>query len=126
MAIISISIDDDLLNKIDSLQKEFNFSGRSDLFRAALTNLEDEFHQKKELIGNIDAVLIIIHSGQNEVVSKIMHNYASLIKTQMHNHTSNKKCQELFLLNGDSSKMKQLLFELTKNRKIELAKLIIV
>ena len=125
MAIISISIDGDLLGKIDSLQKEFDFSGRSDLFRAAIANLENELRQKQNLTGTIDAVLIIVHSGQTQEVSKIIHKYSSLVKTQMHGHTTSKKCQELFFLSGDSKKIKQLSFELTKNRKIEIAKLII-
>ncbi len=125
MAIISISVDDDLLNQIDSLQKEFSFSGRSDLFRAALTNLESELRQKQKLVGSIDAVLVVLHKGENKEVSKIMHKYSSLIKTQMHNHTNSHKCQELFLLYGDSLKIKKMFEELTKNRKIDLAKLII-
>ncbi len=125
MGIISISVDDDLLNQIDTFQKEFNFSGRSDLFRAALTNLVSDFRQKQKLVGIVDAVLVIIHQKQNNEVSKLMHKYSFLIKTQMHSHTQNKKCQELFLLSGDSKKIKELYEELTTNRKIDLAKLII-
>lgn len=125
MTIISISVDDDLLKKIDSLQKEFSFSTRSDFFRAALNNIESDLRQKQKLVGNVDAVLVIVHAGQNQVVSKIIHKFSSLIKTQMHNHTDNKKCQELFLLNGDAKKVNELYLGLTKNRKIDVVKLII-
>ena len=126
MSIISISVDDNLLSQIDSLQKEFDFSGRSDFFRAALNNLAIELKQKQKDCGEIDAVLILTHDSQTEVVTKIIHKYSSLIKTQMHNHTKEKKCQEVFILFGDSKKINQMQEEFLSNRKIETVKLFIL
>jgi CopG family transcriptional regulator, nickel-responsive regulator len=125
MTIISISVDEKVLSEIDSLQKELNFSGRSEIFRTALNNLISELKQKKNLIGKVDAILIISHNDCGYPISKIMHSYSFLIKTQMHNHTILNKCQEIFLLNGDGKKIKQLYEELITIRKIGLVKLII-
>ncbi len=124
MSIISISVDDDLLLKIGSLQKEFGFSGRSDLFRVALTKLSIELKQEQKDIKETDAILILVHSKETQVVAKIVHKYSSLIKTQMHSHTNDKKCEELFLLFGDSKKIYQMQQDFIKNRKIDLVKLI--
>lgn len=124
MSIISISVDDDLLLQIDSLQKEFGFSGRSDLFRVALNKLSVELKQEQKDVKETDAILILVHSGQTEIVAKTIHKYSSLIKTQMHSHTKEKKCEELFFLFGDSKKIYQMQQEFIKNRKIDIVKLI--
>lgn len=125
MGIISVNINDDLLEEANSLEKEFEFKGRSDFFRTAITNLLGELKQKKNLKGEIDAIIVLIHKAKNTEVSKIIHKYSSLIKTQMHNHTSSHKCMEIFVLNGSSEKIKKMHQEFLTNKKIEIAKLII-
>lgn len=126
MSIISISVDEDLLKQVDLLQKEFSFSGRSDFFRAALNNLVLDLKQKKVVEGEVDALLFVMHSKQNNVVAKIMHSYSSLIKTQTHAHTKDKKCQEVFFLFGDFKKINQMQEDLKKSKKIQFVKLFIL
>lgn len=125
MTIISVNIDEELLNEANILEGEFEFKGRSDFFRTAITTLSSELKQKKNLDGEIDAIIVLIHKAKNTEVSKIIHKYSSLIKTQMHNHTNTNKCMEIFVLNGDAKKIQKMHQEFLTNKKIELAKLII-
>ena len=125
MTIISVNINPELLDKVNFLTEEFSFSGRSDFFRAALSSFSNELKQKRIVKCEVDAVLVIIHKAQNTTVLKIIHKHMPLVKAQMHNHTTNKKCIELFLLNGDSEKIKKMSQEFISNKKIEFAKLMI-
>ncbi|MCR4335831.1 MAG: CopG family ribbon-helix-helix protein [archaeon] len=125
MTIMSVSITDELLSKIESIEKEFGFSGRSEVVRAGLMLLTDEMNQRSGLKGNIDALVVVSHSEENEVVSKIRHKHNEVIKTQMHNHLSNGKCLEIFIAKGNAKKIKELANEFSIHKKIDFAKLII-
>jgi CopG family nickel-responsive transcriptional regulator len=125
MSIISVNIDEGLLEEANNIESEFGFKGRSDLFRTALVTLGGELKQKKNLSGEIDAIIVLIHKAKNTEVSKIIHKYSSLIKTQMHNHTASHKCMEIFVLNGDAKKVQKMHQDFLTNKKIEVAKLII-
>ena len=52
MPIVSISLNDEILKQIDSLQKNLGFSGRSDAIRAGIRSFVSEEKQKEDLSGN--------------------------------------------------------------------------
>ena len=122
--IISMSVDEELLKEIDSLQKEQKYKGRSEVLRTALRMLVEDHKQRNNYEGEIDAILIAIHQEEN-LVNKIKHSFQSIIKTQLHSHLKNHKCMELFILNGEAKKIHSFKEELQKSNKIEHVKLII-
>ncbi len=124
MAIISMSLDDELLKDIDSLQEKLNFKGRSEVIRVALRLLIDDHKNKCELQGEIDAILLVVHQEKDEDVNKIKHDYQSLILTQVHNHLKNHECLDMFVLRGESKKIKDLYDELLAS-KAKFVKLIV-
>lgn len=122
MTIISISINDKLLEDLDLVQKELGFSGRSEVIRAAL---RDMVSNNKEISSNsekIEAALIVIHNEAD--INNLKHDFSSIIKTQVHNHISG-RCLELFVVSGNSKDVNKLLNEFKKNSKVELVKLVI-
>ncbi len=123
--IISMSLGKDLLEQVNKMENEFEFSGRSETIRAALNLLVDEYKNKAELTGFSDAVIFVTHRDKPEEISKIRHEFNSLIRTQIHNHLSNGKCLEMFVINGQSQEIKKMLKKFQKNKKIEYAKLLI-
>lgn len=125
MVIVSLSISDELLKDIDLLRKEFGFKGRSDLVRVALTELKSDLNKKRVYSKNIDAVIVAVHKEDSTFVPKLIHRYGGVIKTQMHNHTTNKKCMDIFVLNGDSKEIKAMSEGLLLLKNVESSKLII-
>ncbi len=126
MAIISASLNDNILKQMIKLEKDMGFSGRSEVIRAGVRLLIADQKEKTKLTGNTDAVMIVIHDEHHaEEFSKLRHTHEKLIKTQLHNHLSNHKCLELFVLNGDGSKVKAMLEAFQRNKKIEFAKLFV-
>ena len=57
MPIVSISLTEEILKEIDSLQKNLGFSGRSDAIRAGIRSFVAEEKQKEDLSGNVNAIL---------------------------------------------------------------------
>ena len=56
MPIVSISLTEEILKEIDSLQKNLGFSGRSDAIRAGIRSFVSEENQKENLSGSVNAI----------------------------------------------------------------------
>jgi CopG family nickel-responsive transcriptional regulator len=126
MTIISISLTDDILEEIDKLQKELGFSGRSEVVRAGARMLLADNKEKEALEGGLNSVLLLIHAQKVEdVVTEIKHEFEDIISTQIHNHLREDKCLEVFILEGDAARIKQLLRLFQTSGKMDYVKLII-
>jgi CopG family transcriptional regulator, nickel-responsive regulator len=127
MAIISISLSEQLLQEIDQLKDETGFSGRSDVIRASARLLIADNQDKKNLEGNINSILILIHKQESEdKVTEIKHDFEDIIETQIHSHLKEDKCLELFILEGDAERMHILTKMFQTTRKIDYVRLITI
>ncbi len=125
--IISVSLSEKLLQEIDQLKEETGFSGRSDVIRASTRMLIADTQDKKNLEGNINSILILIHNQKSEdKVTEIKHDFEDIIETQIHSHLKEDKCLELFILEGDAIRMNTLTKMFQTTRKIEYVKLITI
>lgn len=126
MAIISVSLNDNILKEIDKIQNNHGYSGRSEVIRAGIRLLISEHKDTENLTGEINSILLVIHSHESEsTVSEIKHDFKDITKTQIHSHFEREKCLEIFVLQGDSEKIKEM-FRLFKiNKKMDIVKLII-
>jgi CopG family nickel-responsive transcriptional regulator len=126
MPIVSLSLNDQLLEDLDKLQVELGYSSRSEIVRAALRFFFTESREKQPLKGNVNGLLLAIHSHEAEHhVTQIKTKYLDIINTQLHNRFQEGKCMELFLLDGDVEKIKELATELQRNEENEYVKLLI-
>ena len=125
--IISVSLSDKLLQEIDQLKEETGFSGRSDVIRASTRMLIADTQDKKNLEGDINSILILIHNQKSEdKVTEIKHDFEDIIETQVHTHIKEDKCLELFILEGDANRMNTLTKMFQTTRKIEYVRLITI
>ena len=125
--IISVSLSEKLLQEIDQLKEETGFSGRSDVIRASTRMLIADTQDKKNLEGDINSILILIHHQKSEdKVTEIKHDFEDIIETQIHSHLKEDKCLELFILEGDAERMNTLTKMFQTTRKIEYVRLITI
>ncbi len=125
--IISVSLSEKLLQEIDQLKEETGFSGRSDVIRASTRMLIADAQDKKNLEGDINSILILIHNQKSEdKVTEIKHDFEDIIETQIHSHLKEDKCLELFILEGDANRMNTFTKMFQTTRKIEYVKLITI
>ncbi len=124
--IISMSLDEELLKKIDTVKKSVGFKGRSETIRSGIKILVNDIKEKERLKGHLACVLIIVHEKKFEnAIIKTTHRYEDIISTQVHNNICNDKCLEIFVLHGEADKIKNLFSDVRKNKKIEYVKLIV-
>jgi len=125
MAIISISLNDEILSQLDKLQKSMGFSGRSEVIRAGIRNFVSEAKQKNELSGNIHAILLVVHNDEfDHIVSGIKHNFEDLITTHLHSKIEGDKCMELFVIDGEAERVSTITNDFQTNKKIDTVKLV--
>ena len=125
MAIVSISLNKEILSELDKLQKSLGFSGRSEAIRAGIRSFVTEEKQKSELIGNIHAILLVVHNDEfDHIVSGIKHNFEDLITTHLHSKIEGDKCMELFVINGDADRVSTITKDFQVNKKMDTVKLV--
>jgi CopG family nickel-responsive transcriptional regulator len=125
MAIISLSLNETMLRELDSVQKAKGFSGRSEVIRAAIRMLLGEF-KEESLTGRVRGVLLLIHEHEAEsLVTNVKHNFLDIIHTQLHNRFKEGKCLELFLLEGEAERVREMTRTFQKADSIELTRLVV-
>ncbi len=126
MSVVSVSLNDTLLEDIDDFMDEQGFSGRSEVMRTAVRALLRDRKEISDLEGTVDAVVIVTHEDEDSgEIDSIQHDYQDTITTQLHNHMDEHKCLEVFMLHGEAGKVKELYNKLEASNKVEQAKIIV-
>lgn len=125
MAIVSISLNKEILEEIDKLKSLLGFSGRSEIIRAGVRNLLAEEKEKQDLIGLLHALLLIIHDEKSDdQVTEMRHDYDKLINTHLHSKIDRDRCLEIFLIKGNANDIREMTKKFQTNKKMDHIKLI--
>jgi CopG family nickel-responsive transcriptional regulator len=125
MAIISLSLNETMLHELDRVRKSMGFSGRSEVIRAAIRMLLGEF-KEESVTGRVSGILLLIHDHEAEsIVTSVKHNFLDIIHTQLHNLFKEDKCLELFLLEGEADRVREMTRTFQKSDSIEVTKLVV-
>ena len=125
MAIVSISLNEEILAELDKLQSTIGFTGRSEAIRAGIRSFVAEEKQKAELCGNVHAILLVVHNNQyDDIVSHLKHNFEDLITTHLHSKIEGEKCMELFVIDGEAQRVSAITKDFQTNKKMDTVKLV--
>lgn len=120
MPVVSISINDNLLEKLEELKKKMGYTGRSEIIRSSIRSFIDQQEKLDSVKGNKSAIIAVKHHNEKLDVE---HDYAELIKSQLHNHNSQGKCLQTFVVEGDAQKIVEMHNKLKANKEIVKATL---
>jgi len=127
LPIVSLSLNDTLLEELERVQTDLGYSGRSEIIRAGIRLLLTDAREKQRLTGNVNGLLLAIHPYDAEhLVTKIKHRYLDVIHTQLHNRFKEGKCMELFILDGEAERIRELAAELQRSEENEYVKLLVI
>jgi len=104
MTVVSVSMPDELLERIDSFADEHGYTGRSEVVREAARNLLGEFEDKqledRELMGVVTVLFDFQSTDVEQRMMHLRHDYDELVTSHVHNHVGDHYCMELFILEG--------------------------
>jgi CopG family transcriptional regulator, nickel-responsive regulator len=122
---VSVSLNDDILNEMEKLQKLLGFSGRSEIVRAGIRNMLSEEKQRNDLTGMLHSLLLVIHDEKSDdEISNMRHSYDKLINTHLHSKIDRDRCLEIFLLRGEAEEIRRMTREFQANKRMDNVKLI--
>ena len=125
MPIVSISLSDENLKLLDKIQKAHGLGGRSEAFRVCLRTAEAEVRDREALKGDVEGVLIVVHSthGSPEL-DEIRHSYQSVVTTQIHSHLRDQKCLEVFIIRGLAKVVQEMVANFQGDDRIDYVKFV--
>ncbi len=105
MTVVSVSMPDELLQRIDAFAEEHGYTGRSEVIREAGRNLLGEFEDRRledrELMGVVTVLFNYETTNVEERMMSLRHEHEDLVASNVHSHVGNGYCMELFVLEGD-------------------------
>jgi CopG family nickel-responsive transcriptional regulator len=104
MTVVSVSMPEELLSRIDTFAEDHGYTGRSEVVREAARNLLGEFEDKRledrELMAVVTVIFDFETTSVEERMMRLRHEYEGLVKSNFHNHVGNHYCMELFIIEG--------------------------
>ncbi|WP_435075884.1 nickel-responsive transcriptional regulator NikR [Halococcus sp. AFM35] len=104
MTVVSVSMPEELLNRIDDFADDHGYTGRSEVIRDAARDLLGEFEdarlEDRELMGVVTVLFNYETTSVEERLMHIRHEHEELVAANFHSHVGNRYCMELFILDG--------------------------
>jgi len=105
MGVVSISMPDELEERLDEFGEEHGYTGRSEVVREAVRNLLGEFEDKRLEDRKLMAIVTVLFDFETTNVEEKMmhlrHDHEDLVASNFHSHVGDRYCMELFVLEGE-------------------------
>ncbi|WNZ29349.1 MAG: ribbon-helix-helix protein, CopG family [Candidatus Bathyarchaeota archaeon] len=126
--IISISVPEKLLQRVETSIKDEGFANRSEIVRQALRTFLTDSKSLKELEGEITASITIIYSRDTTKgqISEIQHSFGNIISTFLHAHIDEEHCLEVIVVKGEAKIIRKLVEAFRTNEQINQLKVSIL
>ena len=124
MTIISISIPEELLDKLDSSIKKRGFASRSEILRQAIRSFMEEYRSLETFTGEVTATVTVIYTkaAKNERMLSIQHEYGDVVLTFLHTHVDEDNCMEVMVVKGPIEDLRKLTNALKANKGVKQIK----
>ncbi|MFB6087121.1 MAG: nickel-responsive transcriptional regulator NikR [Haloarculaceae archaeon] len=105
MGVVSISMPDELEERVDQFAEDHGYTGRSEVVREAVRNLmsefEDERLEDRELMAIVTVMFDYETTSVEEKMMHLRHDHEGLVESNFHTHVGDHYCMELFVLEGE-------------------------
>ena len=114
MAIVSISVPEELLGRFDEVLTTKGFRSRSDAMRESMRSFVNEVEwESAEGENQIVITMIYDEIGPRGELSILQHRYEE-IQMMLHLHIEKGQCMEVFIARGPNSRLREILGKIRK------------
>ncbi|MFQ3295731.1 MAG: CopG family nickel-responsive transcriptional regulator [Halobacteriales archaeon] len=104
MPIVSVSMPEELVERLDQFAEEHGYSGRSEVIRDASRELLDEFDDQslegRQLMATVTVMFDYQTGSVEREMMEIRHEFDGVVESNFHTHVGDNFCLELFVLEG--------------------------
>ncbi len=120
MTIISLSIPETLIEKIDQKIHEKGYASRSEIARQALRHFLIEDLKIQDIEGDAVATITVIYreNADRRRIMESQHRYSGLVSTFLHTHIQEGTCLEVIILKGQAYLIEKFVDALKQNEDI--------
>ncbi len=116
-----------MIKEMSEIQESQGFTGRSELVRAAIRLLVEDSKEKNSLTGKVAALLVVTHNQDDEgPITELKHQFEGIVRTHIHSKISRDNCVELFLVEGEGSKVASMTKAFQREDKMKSVKLVVI
>ena len=128
MTIISVSVPEKLLERVETFSQEQGFSNRSEIIRQALRTFVSESKSINELSGEIAASITIIYERKatKGQISEIHQSFGDIISTFLHAHIDEDYCLEVIVVKGEAETIRRFVEVFRTNEQVSQIKVSIM
>ena len=126
MPVVSISLNSNLLRKLDEFSESRGYSSRSEVIRDAVRSFLSEYTISELREGMVTATITVMNSyGKSDVEERLMklrHDYDETVTGNMHLHIDRDYCLEVFIVEGDIERVREFIGKIRAIRGVEHVK----
>ena len=104
MSVVSISMPEALLERIDEFADEHGYSGRSEVVREGTRTLLEEFQGRtidgQKQMCTVTVVFEYCQPAVQQRLTGVRHEYDAIVSATTHTHVQDQYCMELYVLEG--------------------------
>ena len=87
----------------------------------------EDTKEKDSLKGKIAALIVVTHNQEDEgPITSLKHQFESIVKTHIHSKISLGSCVELFLVEGDGSKIAAMTKAFQKEERMKSVRFVVI
>jgi CopG family nickel-responsive transcriptional regulator len=121
LGIISLSLPDELLEKLDAILGEERDATRSEVVRQAVRSYISQYNELDKVKGQIIATITVLYekTEKNEELSRLQHEFSDMITAYLHSHLTETSCLEVMVVKGSAKRLKDLVDGLKANKPVK-------
>lgn len=124
---VSLTIPQDLLEELDEVLEEQEYSSRSEAVRDALRDFLTDYRWRRELKGKQRGVVVMVYDhevrGLTDELLDIQHESKELINSVQHLHVGERECLEAIIVDGPGESIRKLVDNLSSLHGVKQVKL---
>ena len=114
------------MEKLDETWKSMRYENRSKAIHDAVQSFITEFQWMQEEAGRITGAVLVLYyldkPGLLEKITRVQHQFKSVISSTMHVHLEEDKCLEIIAVEGQVQKVRHLTQALMTKRGVKQVK----
>ena len=123
MAVVSLSIPDDLVADMDKAIADGGYRGRSEYARAALRHhLQDRTVAAGEHVHG--SITVVYEHGHEARLSDVRHAFHDVVLSLMHTHCEPDVCMDVLIVGGRADRINALQDTLERMREVRRSRLV--